>query len=96
MGVLQNVGVCFGLQDHLLGDTHAETVLESRQGTSACQATPVACIDIQIHTGLSFRGFFLQLLAFLWGFSAGLFPFQLFQGLLPMPPLRAGCAVLAP
>lgn len=89
-GVPQHVGVCFGLQDHLPGETHSGAVLGSRQGTSACQATPMACIDIQIHAGLSFRCFFLQLLAFCGAGLAELFLFQLFQDLPLMLQLPAG------
>lgn len=63
VGVPQHVGLCLGLQGQLPSETHSGAVLDSRQGPSACQATPMACTDIQIHAGLSFR-YFLQLLAF--------------------------------
>lgn len=86
-GAPHHVWVCVRLQDHLPGDTHPRTFRESEQGTSVCQATTMACTDSQIHAGLSLGCFFSRLLAFLWGFSAGHFFLQLFQG----PPLVPHC-----
>lgn len=86
-GAPHRVRVCVGLQDHLPGDTHPRTFRESEQGTSVCQATTMACTDSQIHAGLSLGCFFPRLLAFLWGFLAGHFVLQLFQG----PPLVPYC-----
>ena len=57
-GTPQHLRVRVRLQDHLPSDTRPGTFRESKQGTSVCQATTMACTDSQIHSGLSFGCFF--------------------------------------